>query len=102
MTPCVGAVEGSSVGLGVGSGVGPGGGCGGVGLGFSLVSSSVMVVVTDEVASESAGPPPPEGLEMATEKSLSDSSKVSSVVCTVKLLASGDAWVKVSVPDADV
>ena len=48
-------------------------------------SSSVIVVVTEDVPRLGAGPPPPDGLEMVTVNVSSDSSVVSSVVCTVKV-----------------
>ena len=62
-----------------------------------------MVVVTDEVASEGAGPPLPEGLEMVTEKASPVPSFVeSSVVWTVNVCAPALVAVKVKVPDAAV
>ena len=64
-------------------------------------SSSVMVVVTEfDVARLGAGPPPPDGLEIATVKvSPVPSSSVSSVVWTVKVWAPAAVFVNVSVPD---
>ena len=48
-------------------------------------SSSVIVVLTDDVPRLGAGPPPPDGLDIATVNVSPDSSKVSSVVCTVNV-----------------
>ena len=64
-------------------------------------SSSVMVVVTDfDVPRLGVGPPPPDGLEMVTVKvSPVPSSRVSSVVWTVKVWDPAAAFVNVSVPD---
>ena len=51
---------------------------------MSAGASSVMVVVTDEVPSLGAGPPPPAGLDTETVKVSSGSSVESAVVCTVR------------------
>ena len=54
-------------------------------------------------ASIGAGPPPPAGFKMLTEKvSPLPSSNVSSVVCTVKDLAPASDWVKVRTPEMAV
>ena len=59
-----------------------------------------MVVVTEDgVPREGVGPPPPVGLEMVTVKSSEFSARMSSVVCTVKVLSPASVWVKVRVPE---
>ena len=64
---------------------------------------SLMVVVTeDDVPREGAGPPPPVGLEMETVKVSEFSARMSSVVCTVKVLFPASVWVKVRVPEVSV
>ena len=66
-------------------------------------SSSVMVVLTDDVPNVGVAPPPPEGLEMVTVKvSPVPSSMVSPVVWTVKVWAPAAVLVNVSVPDLAV
>ena len=64
-------------------------------------SSSVMVVVTDEVPSVGVAPPP-DGLDIVTVNVSSDSSTLSSVVCTVNVLSAWSACVNVSMPDLAV
>ena len=66
-------------------------------------SSSVMVVLTEDVPKLAEGPPPPVGLEMVTVKvSPVPSSTSSSVVSTVNVCAPAAVLVKVSVPDLAV
>ena len=62
-------------------------------------SLSLISVVTDDVPREGAGPPPPVGLEMVTVKFSVFSARMSSDVCTVKVLSPASVWVKVSVPE---
>ena len=64
-------------------------------------SSSVMVVVTECAVAcrDGAGPPPPVGLSRLTVKVSSDSSMLSSVVCTVKVCGPAAVGLKVSVPE---
>ena len=94
-----GSIGGVDGGMGVGVGVAVGVG---VGVGVdSGPSSSAIVVLTDDVPRVGAGPPPPAGLEMETEKVSPDSVTVSSVVLTVKVLSPGESWVKEMVPLAD-
>ena len=52
-------------------------------------SSSIVVVTTDEVPRLGVAPPPPDGPDIVTVNVSPDSSKVSSVVCTVNVLS---AW----------
>ena len=61
-------------------------------------SSSEMVVVTDDLPSRGAGPPPPEGLETVTVKVSPGSSTVSSMVLTVKVCGPAAVRMNVSVP----
>ena len=67
------------------------------------VSSSAIVVSTDDVSRLGACPPPPDGLEIVIVKvSPVPSSSVSSVVWTVKVCDPAAVRVNVSVPDLAV
>ena len=65
-------------------------------------SSSLMVVVTEDVPRVGVDPPPPVGLEMEAVKSSEFSARMSSMVCTVKVLSPASVWVKVRVPEVSV